>query len=144
MTNVNIYQQNDYPISPREWHITLILCFFVGIWGVHRFYVGKIGTGILMFFTLGGLGLWLLIDLIMIACAAFRDKEGRSIPYSSVGNLATTSHTVTNNSSSVNPSSDKKFDVHVASELRELSSLKEEGILTEEEFNKKKKELLNL
>lgn len=56
-----------------------LLCFFVGILGVHRFYVGKIGTGILMLCTLGGVGIWVLIDLIMIIAGAFKDKQGNII-----------------------------------------------------------------
>ena len=55
---------------------TLLLCLFLGALGVHRFYVGKIGTGILMLLTLGGLGIWSLIDLIMIAVGSFKDKNG--------------------------------------------------------------------
>jgi len=47
--------------------------------GVHRFYTGKIGTGILMLLTLGGLGIWVLVDLIMIAVGSFKDKEGRAL-----------------------------------------------------------------
>ena len=45
--------------------------------GVHRFYVGKVGTGILMIVTLGGLGIWVLIDFIVILVGSFKDKEGR-------------------------------------------------------------------
>ena len=56
-----------------------LLCFFFGIFGVHRFYVGKVGTGILQIVTLGGLGIWTLIDLIMIIVGAFTDKEGNKI-----------------------------------------------------------------
>lgn len=63
-----------------DWAITLILCFFLGGIGIHRFYNGKIGTGILMILTLGGLGIWVLIDLIMIALGKFTDKEGKEIP----------------------------------------------------------------
>jgi hypothetical protein len=48
----------------------------LGIFGVHRFYVGKIGTGILQLVTLGGLGLWWLADMILIAAGEFRDAEG--------------------------------------------------------------------
>ena len=58
---------------------TLLICFFVGFLGVHRFYVGKVGTGILMLLTFGGLGIWSLIDFIMIACGAFKDSEGLPI-----------------------------------------------------------------
>ncbi len=53
-----------------------LLCFFLGWAGAHRFYVGKIGTGILQLVTFGGLGIWALIDFIMIIVGAFRDKHG--------------------------------------------------------------------
>ncbi len=91
--------------SEREWLATSLLCFFLGSLGFHRFYVGKIGTGLLQFFTLVGClilwtfatmiglasmyvffafigviwGIWLFIDFIMILCQKFRDKEGRII-----------------------------------------------------------------
>jgi TM2 domain-containing membrane protein YozV len=56
-----------------------LLCFFFGIFGVHRFYVGKVGTGILQILTLGGLGIWAIVDLIMILVGSFRDKQGNKI-----------------------------------------------------------------
>ena len=56
-----------------------LLCFFFGVLGFHRFYVGKFGTGILQLFTLGGLGIWALIDFIVIIVGAFTDKEGNKI-----------------------------------------------------------------
>ena len=56
-----------------------LLCLLLGPLGIHRFFVGKIGTGILMIVTFGGLGVWALIDLIMIIIGSFTDKEGNKI-----------------------------------------------------------------
>ena len=69
--------------SPSEgdsqWVVTLLLAFLLGVIGAHRFYVGKTGTGILMLFTFGGLGIWLLIDLILIITGQFTNKDGEKI-----------------------------------------------------------------
>jgi TM2 domain-containing membrane protein YozV len=66
-------------VSPKSRLVALLLCFFLGTVGAHRFYVGKIGTGILMLLTLGGCGIWMMIDLIMIVVGSFRDQEGRRV-----------------------------------------------------------------
>ena len=65
--------------SPKIRLAALLLCWCLGVFGAHRFYVGKIWTGILMIFTLGGLGIWTLIDFIIIAVGAFKDKQGRPV-----------------------------------------------------------------
>lgn len=65
--------------SEKEWLVTLLLSVFLGSLGIHRFYVGKIGTGILQLITLGGCGIWTLIDIIMIATGNFKDKDGNII-----------------------------------------------------------------
>jgi TM2 domain-containing membrane protein YozV len=56
-----------------------LLCFFFGVFGVHRFYAGKVLTGILQLVTIGGLGIWWLVDLILILTGSFRDGDGRQI-----------------------------------------------------------------
>ncbi len=56
-----------------------IVCFFVGFLGIHRFMVGKVGTGILHFLTLGLFGFWTLVDFIMILLGKFKDKQGNLI-----------------------------------------------------------------
>ena len=66
-------------MSEKNFVATLILAILLGGFGVHRFYVGKIGTGIVMILTLGGLGIWTLIDVIMIAVGNFKDSNGLPI-----------------------------------------------------------------
>jgi TM2 domain-containing membrane protein YozV len=56
-----------------------LLCFFVGVFGAHRFYVGKIGSGVAQLLTLGGLGIWALVDLILLVCGVFTDEAGIKI-----------------------------------------------------------------
>ncbi len=66
-------------VSEKSWVAALLLCFFLGVFGVHRFYTGRIGTGIVMLLTLGGFGIWALIDFIIIICGSFKDNEGKVI-----------------------------------------------------------------
>lgn len=49
------------------------------MFGAHRFYAGKIGTGLLQLVTMGGLGIWYLYDVILVASGGFRDMEGRRL-----------------------------------------------------------------
>ena len=67
------------PVSDKSRLAAALLCWFLGIFGIHRFYVGKVGTGVLMLITLGALGIWTLIDFIMILVGAFRDKAGKPL-----------------------------------------------------------------
>lgn len=66
------------PASPKSRAASLLLLLLIGL-GLHRFYVGKIGTGILYLITLGGLGIWFVVDLVMIVIGSFTDKQGRVV-----------------------------------------------------------------
>lgn len=70
---------NPYNVSEKSWVITLLLCIFLGELGVHRFYSGKIGTGILWLITVGCFGIGWIVDIIMIACKKYRDGYGNII-----------------------------------------------------------------
>lgn len=77
----NTQQTVIYNSQDQRWLITLLLCFFGGVIGLHNFYNRKIGYGIFQILTAGGLGIWVLIDLIMIVTNNFKDKEGNYVSY---------------------------------------------------------------
>lgn len=66
-------------MSSKSRTAALLLCLFLGNLGIHRFYAGKVGTGIIWLLTLGCLGIGCLVDLIMIICGSFTDKDGNKI-----------------------------------------------------------------
>jgi TM2 domain-containing membrane protein YozV len=65
--------------SEKSRGVALALATVLGVFGGHRFYVGKTGTGILMAATLGGAGLWWLYDMILVASGSFRDVNNRLV-----------------------------------------------------------------
>jgi TM2 domain-containing membrane protein YozV len=62
--------------TQKDWLTTLLLCIFLGGLGVHRFYTGHTAIGVVQLLTLGGCGVWALVDLIMIITGDFRDANG--------------------------------------------------------------------
>ena len=70
---------NPQYVSDKSRLVALLFCFFLGCFGIHRFYANKTATGLLQLFTLGGLGIWAFVDLIVILLGAFTDSHGRRI-----------------------------------------------------------------
>jgi TM2 domain-containing membrane protein YozV len=69
-------------VSQKSRLATTLLCMlpaFVAVNGIHRFYLGKVGTGLAMLFTFGGLGVWTLIDFIMAISGSMKDSDGKLI-----------------------------------------------------------------
>ncbi len=63
----------------KNWLATVLLCFFLGYLGIHRFYTGHMVIGIIQLFTGGGCGVWYLIDLILILVGSYRDADGNEL-----------------------------------------------------------------
>jgi TM2 domain-containing membrane protein YozV len=72
-------EQNTQTAVQKDWLTTLLLCLLVGWLGVHRFYTGHTGIGIIQLLTLGGCGIWSLIDLITIVTGSYKDANGNPL-----------------------------------------------------------------
>lgn len=70
---VPLKQENQ---EGKDWLTTLLLCWFLGGFGIHRFYTGHTAIGVIQLLTLGGCGIWALIDFIIICTRKFKDAEG--------------------------------------------------------------------
>lgn len=75
----NGVEQTVYDKPQKSYVVTLLLSFFLGFLGAHRFYTGYIGIGIVQLLTCGGCGIWAFIDYIMLVANKFNDNEGRPL-----------------------------------------------------------------
>jgi hypothetical protein len=66
-------------VSDKSRLATFLLALFTGVFGGHRFYVGKVGSGILQLCTLGGMGIWWMADIVLVASGEFRDVAGKRV-----------------------------------------------------------------
>lgn len=117
--------------SERDWLVTLLFSIFLGYLGIHRFYVGKIGTGILWLLTGGCLGIGALVDIIMIATENFTDDQNKLIvqdqrknprpAYAYTGSGAT-----------------KSARDEVLDQLEKLAKLRDSGAISQAEYDEKK------
>ncbi len=73
------YPEAEQSKNDSRWITTLLLCWFFGVFGVHRFYTGHTLLGVLQLLTLGGCGIWTLIDFIIIIVGNYKDADGNPI-----------------------------------------------------------------
>lgn len=69
-------------ISAKSGIACLLFLLFLGPFGLHRFYVGKVGTGVLFILTFMGFGIWWLVDIILLCVGAFTDADGNAVKLS--------------------------------------------------------------
>ena len=72
---------NQTAVNDKNFVLVATLCFLFGAFGVPRSYFGKIISVVLMVLTIGGLGIWALVDFVIVCFGEFTDSQGRKIKY---------------------------------------------------------------
>ena len=116
-------------IKGQRWEYVLAFSFFLGVFGVDRFITGRWELGLVKLFTFGGIGIWYLVDLILIGTENFKDGDGNKI-------LRYRDEAIAMNRTQ------QESQTSVAQALKGFDDLRKKGIITEEEFQKKKADLL--
>lgn len=131
-------------ISKKSRLIDALLCYFLGVIGVHKFYEGKIGMGILYLFTAGLFGIGVLVDLIIILVGSATDSDGDNIKVwmpdeAEKASAAGTSSYDYDFSKDANKSGEEEEKIEI---LKEYKDMLDNGMITQEEYDKKKREIL--
>ena len=128
-------------VSSRSRLIDVLLCYFLGVLGIHKFYEGKIGMGILYIFTGGLFTIGVLVDLIMILVGSATDADGNAIKIwmPDEAEQAAYKNGTYGSTSGVDTSKKEEENIEI---LRQYKDMLDEGIITQEEYDKKKKDIL--
>lgn len=125
--------------SDKDKDTALKLCVFGGFFGLHQFYVGKYGKGLLYLFTGGFFILGWFTDIISILLGTFRDNTGAPLRATHEQNNAPSKVQIINQEDTMY---NQTSQVDNIAQIERLAKLKDQGIITQEEFDKKKKDLL--
>lgn len=133
--------------SHKNKDTALLLCIFGGVFGLHQFYVGRIGKGLLYFCTGGLFMIGWFIDILKILLGSYTDKYGMPLIASRKDYKNKNKNIAIPNGQNVNvnvnmPNGLSEKHIDITEQLKKLADLRDTGVLTEEEFNSQKSRIL--